>query len=112
MSTATAIRIERQSAALGAIITGVDLAGGVDDATLEAIQQAFIDYQVICLRGQQDVTPDEQLAFAARWGEISVHPYVPSIEGHPGLMKIYDPTPLTQKWHADTTHAERPPALS
>jgi taurine dioxygenase len=41
-----------------------------------------------------------------------VHPYVPSIEGHPGIMKIYDPTPLTQRWHADTTHAERPPALS
>ncbi|MGR6999105.1 hypothetical protein ACU686_14750 [Yinghuangia aomiensis] len=35
-----------------------------------------------------------------------MHPYVPSIEGYPGLMKIYDPNPVTQRRHADTT---RPP---
>jgi taurine dioxygenase len=111
VSTAT-IRIERQSAALGAVITGARLAGGADDATLDVIQQAFLDYHVICIKGQDDMSPADQLDFAARWGEISVHPYVPSIEGYPGIMKIYDPTPLTQKWHADTTHAERPPALT
>jgi taurine dioxygenase len=112
MSTATAIRIQRQSAALGAVLTGVKLAGGTDDATLEAIQRAFLEYHVIVVKGQRDMTPDDQLEFAGRWGEISIHPYVPSIEGHPGIMKIYDPTPLTQRWHADTTHAEQPPALS
>ncbi|SHN46562.1 TauD/TfdA dioxygenase family protein [Cryptosporangium aurantiacum] len=112
MATATALEIERRSSALGALITGVDLAGGVDDTTLTALQDAFLKYQVICIRGQQAMTPDDQLAFASRWGEVSVHPYVPSIEGHPGVMKIHEPTPLTQRWHADTTHAERPPALS
>jgi taurine dioxygenase len=112
MSTTTALRIERRSAAIGAILTGVELADGVDEATIEAIKAAFLEYQVICLRGQQAMTPEDQLAFAARWGEISVHPYVPSIEGHPGLMKIHEPTALTQRWHADTTHAAKPPALS
>ena len=112
MSTATAIRIERQTPALGAVITGVRLAGGVDDDTLELLQQAFLEHLVICIRGQQDMTPQDQLDFAARWGEISIHPYVPSIEGYPGIMKIYDPTPLTQSWHADTTHVECPPKLS
>jgi taurine dioxygenase len=56
--------------------------------------------------------PEDQLAFAARWGEISIHPYVPSIEGYPGIMRIYDPNTITQAWHADTTHVARPPALT
>ncbi len=52
------------------------------------------------------------MAFAARFGEISVHPYVPSIEGYPGLMRISEPTPVTTTWHADTTHLAAPPALT
>jgi taurine dioxygenase len=112
MTTATAIRVERRSPACGAVITGARLAGGVDDDVLRIVQDAFLAHHMVVIPGQQDMTPDDQLAFAARWGEISVHPYVPSIEGHPGVMKVYDPTPLTQRWHADTTHAEFPPALS
>ncbi|MBL7500505.1 TauD/TfdA family dioxygenase [Frankia sp. CNm7] len=108
----TGITVQRQAGALGALVTGVDLAAGVDDETFGAIYQAFLDHHVICLRGQQDLTPAGQLAFAARWGTVSVHPYVPSIEGHPGLMRIYDPNPVTQTWHADTTHTPRPPALT
>ncbi len=102
----------RQAGALGAIITGVDLRGGVDDATFAAIEAAFLEHMVICIRGQAAATPDDQLAFARRWGEISLHPYVPSIEGYPGLMRISDPTPVTVTWHADTTHAACPPALT
>jgi taurine dioxygenase len=112
MSVKSAIRVERRSGSLGAIVTGVDLSETVDDVTFDAIKTAFLDYQVICLRGQDAMTPADQMAFAARWGEISVHPYVPSIEGYPGMMRIYDPNPVTVTWHADTTHAPRPPALT
>jgi taurine dioxygenase len=112
MTTTTPFTVQRTSAALGAVLTGLDLAAGVDDATLGAIQRAFLAYKVIVIRGQSAVTPAGQLDFAARWGEISVHPYVPSIDGYPGLMKIHNSTPLTQRWHADTTHAPQPPKLS
>jgi taurine dioxygenase len=104
--------VVRQAGALGAIVTGVDIHGGVDDEAFAAVTEAFLDHMVICIRGQEAMTPDDQLAFAARWGEISVHPYVPSIEGYPGLMRIYDPNPVTVTWHADTTHSPCPPALT
>ncbi|NUP31768.1 MAG: hypothetical protein HOU01_08630 [Streptomycetaceae bacterium] len=109
---ASELRAERLSSALGALVTGVDLATDTSDATVERLQELFLEHQVLCIRGQQAMTPQRQLDFAARWGEISVHPYVPSIDGYPGLMKIYDPNPVTQRWHADTTHAAAPPALS
>jgi taurine dioxygenase len=111
-NTACGIHVQRQAGSLGALITGVDLSQPIDDATFEAIHSAFLEHQIICIRGQQAMTPDDQMAFSARWGEISVHPYVPSIEGYPGLMRIYDPNPVTQTWHSDTTHAARPPALT
>jgi taurine dioxygenase len=108
----TGLRVERQAGALGAVITGPDLSKPVDDGLMASIREAFLEHQVICLRGQDAMTPDDQLAFAARWGEISHHPYVPSIEGYPGVMRIYDPNPVTVTWHADTTHSPRPPALT
>ena len=112
MPTTVELDVRRQAGALGAIVTGVDLAGGVDDRTFAAVHAAFLEHMVICIRGQAAMTPEDQLAFAARWGEISVHPYVPSIEGYPGIMRIYDPNPVTVTWHADTTHMARPPALT
>jgi taurine dioxygenase len=104
--------VRRLGSAIGAEISGVDLAAGVDDETIGFIQSVFLEYEVICIRGQAAMTPEHQLAFAARWGKISIHPYIPSIEGHPGIMRIYDPNPITQTWHADTTHSAAPPALT
>ncbi|MBX6388375.1 MAG: TauD/TfdA family dioxygenase [Frankia sp.] len=111
-AAATQVKVERQTGALGALITGVDLAAGIDEDTFQVIYQAFLDHLVICIRGQQNLPPQGQLDFAARWGRISIHPYVPSIDGYPGVMRIYDPNPVTQTWHADTTHVARPPALT
>ena len=107
-----AIAVQQQSGAIGAIITGVDLSATVDDTTFDVLHRALLDHYTICIRGQAAMTSDDQMSFAARWGEISVHPYVPSIEGYLGLMRIYDPNPITQTWHSDTTHAAQPPSLT
>lgn len=111
-TTRSGIEVRRLAGALGAMITGVDLRRGVDDGTFAELRRAFLAYGVICIRGQAELTPEGQLEFARRWGEISIHPYVPSIEGYPGIMRIYDPNPVTQTWHADTTHSAAPPALT
>lgn len=102
----------RLAGALGAEITGLDLAAAIDDDTFAAVRATFLEHEVICIRGQAHVTPDQQLAFARRFGEVSVHPYIPSIDGYPGIMRIYDPNPITQTWHADTTHMASPPAIT
>jgi len=78
------IVVQQQSGAIGALITGANLAEGPDEATFEVLHRALLDHGVICIRGQAAMTPDDQLAFAGRWGEVSIHPYVPSIEGYPG----------------------------
>ena len=90
----------------------------LDDARARATEvfEGFVDAQgdrgMVCIRGQAAMSPDDHLRFAARWGEVSIHPYVPSIDGHPGIMRIYDPNPVTQTWHSDTTHMAEPHAFT
>ncbi len=98
--------------ALGAEVVGLDTAREVDGDGFDAVRDALHQNGVICIRDQGAMTPEEQLAFAARWGPISIHPYVPSIEGHPGIMRIYDPNPITQTWHSDSTHMREPHAYT
>ena len=112
MPVAQRIHVERLAGALGAAITGVDLTRPVDPGTFAEIKAAFLEHQVVCIKGQEAATPEDQMAFARLWGEVSVHPYIPSIDGHPGIMRIYDPNAITQTWHADTTHSPTPPALT
>jgi taurine dioxygenase len=108
----TGMRVERQAGALGAVVTGVDLATDVDGPAFSALHDALLEHLVICIRGQEHLTPEQQIAFSARWGRLEPHPYVPPIEGYPEIIKIYDPNPVTVTWHADFTYAKRPPAIS
>jgi taurine dioxygenase len=112
MSMIDVMEVARLAGALGAEVTGIDLTQPLPDECFAALHRAFLAHQVICIREQQAMTPDDQVAFAARWGEISIHPYIPSIDGYPGIMRIYDPNPITETWHADTTHNRQPPALT
>ncbi len=109
---ASPIEVHRLATALGSDIRGLDLTAPISDEDWKVVHETFLESGVICIRGQAAMRPEDQLEFATRWGEISIHPYIPSIEGHPGIMKIYDPNPITQTWHADTTHMKQPPAVT
>ncbi|HXY95244.1 MAG TPA: TauD/TfdA family dioxygenase [Acidimicrobiia bacterium] len=109
---AGAITVERQAGALGAVVEGVDLSADLSDATFELLHDALLEHLVLCIRDQGHITPEHQITFARRWGPIEPHPYVDPIEGHPEIIRVYDPNPITVTWHADFTYAKRPPALS
>lgn len=106
------MEIRQLAGALGAEVIGLDLTRGIGGSEFLAVRDALHESGVICIRDQAAMTPEDQLAFAAMWGEISIHPYVPSIEGYPGIMKIYDPNPITQTWHSDSTHMRKPHAYT
>ena len=57
--------VERQAGALGAYVTGVDLAAGLDDGVVADLRSALLEHLVICIRGQSAVTSAGQLEFAA-----------------------------------------------
>lgn len=95
---------------IGAEISGIDLAKPLDDATLAALRTALLDWKVIFFR-DQDITTEQHLAFARRFGELEVHPFAPHKEGHPEVLAIThdrDRPGRENKWHSDVTWRECP----
>ena len=73
------IEIQPITPMLGANIYGADL--GRDDH-FEIIRQAFVDYSVIAIHGL-NLTPDDHLTFARRWGAINVNRFFKPVDTHP-----------------------------
>lgn len=96
---------ELMSPKIGAIVRGVDLTGPVSDAQIAAMRQALLDYKVIFFR-DQDITTEQHLDFARRFGELEVHPFAPHKEGYPEVLAIThnkESKGRENVWHSDVT---------
>jgi taurine dioxygenase len=98
--------------ALGAELRGVDLSCELSDDTVANIRRAWLDHLVVYFR-DQELGPDEFLAFARRIGEPVEYPFVRGIDGYPEIIAV---TKLPNEtvnfggiWHSDTTYLTRPP---
>ena len=68
------MRVERAAGALGAFVHDVQVADAIEsDALFDSIRAALLEHQVLFLRDQQ-MTPQQQRAFAVRFGPIEGHP--------------------------------------
>jgi taurine dioxygenase len=117
MSTRTAnstIDIRPLSAAVGAEIHGVDLRQPMEERTYRDIRAALNEHGVIFFR-EQDITPAQHVAFAARFGKPHIddvssggHP-----DGFPEILFITKEADQTRNiggnWHSDHSFDEIPP---
>ena len=62
-----AISLERMSPTLGVRLTGVDLRGGLEEAVMKSIREAWLEYFVVVIPGQ-DLTGDDQIAYTEWFG--------------------------------------------
>ena len=58
---------------LGAEVIGLDLARELPEDEFRTIRDAFNRYSVLVFRGQQSLTPAQQVAFSRRFGPLEVH---------------------------------------
>ena len=91
--TAQVIQATPVAGALGADITGVDLSKDLDNESFDAIHQALLDHCVIFFK-DQDITPEQQLDFAKRFGGIHHHPYMQGMPDHPDIFEIRKLKPI------------------
>ena len=105
-----ALRVERLSGGLGAIVHGVDLAA-LDDDTFAAIEQVWLKHLVVFF-DDQDISPEQQIAFAKRIGDIHYHPYMSGLEGHPEILEIVKEVGSSytfgSEWHSDQMFNPKP----
>ena len=106
------LTVKRMAGALGAELSGVDLAKGLDADTAKEVRQALLDHLVIVFRNQE-LTPEQFLAFAKCFGEPAEYPLLPGIAGFPMITEIvkqeHERSNFGGIWHADTTYLECPP---
>lgn len=111
MSRHSGIEIQPLTNGFGAEIRGIDLATGVDDEALVKMREAFGEYGVIFFR-DQDLTPEQHIAFAERWGEINVNRFFKAVDGHPQIAEVRkEPDQkinIGGGWHTDHSYDVAP----
>jgi taurine dioxygenase len=105
------IEIRPVTASIGAEVSGVDLASELPAETIATLRRALCEHVVLFFRGQ-DLSPAQHLAFARRFGEISVAPFGPKHPEHPEITVLEQTTPKGEgadSWHTDNTFMQEPP---
>ena len=99
------------SGALGAEIFGVDFAAGVDSETFDCIRATFHEHGVIVIR-DQDLTPEQHVAAACRFGDINVNRFFTPVDGHPHVAEVrkepHQKRNIGNKWHTDHSYDDAP----
>jgi taurine dioxygenase len=105
------IQVAPITGSLGAEIRDVDLASALDEATFAEIRRAFLAHHVIVFRDQK-LTPEQQMAFGRRFGELDTHPFVVGRDDHPEVLEIItepdDRVNFGGGWHTDVTFLPEP----
>ena len=103
--------VQKIAGSLGAEVRGVDLSQTVSDEVLAEIRAALLDNLVIAIR-DQDLTPEQQLAFARRWGDIHLHPFMQGMADYPEILAIIkrptDKKNFGGSWHTDQMFSPNP----
>ncbi|MBT3533428.1 MAG: taurine dioxygenase [Rhodospirillaceae bacterium] len=106
------MQINAVTGGIGAEISGVDIAEELSGETIAAIRQALLDHLVVFFR-DQDITPEQQIAFVKHFGEPDIYPFVKGLDEHPEITPILKLPEETINfggiWHSDTVYLKNPP---
>ncbi|MDA1101264.1 MAG: TauD/TfdA family dioxygenase [Proteobacteria bacterium] len=122
--TASEMNIRPLHPALGAEVTGLDLARPLAPETFRALHRAWMDYLVLVFP-KQALSDEQQIAFARQFGELEVHHQeiiksraapeifrVANVDDDGNLMRAEDPSvaqiSLAQRWHTDSSYRPVP----
>ncbi|WP_430781442.1 TauD/TfdA dioxygenase family protein [Actinoplanes sp. G11-F43] len=112
VSASTLFDVQPVTGALGARVHGVDLENLTDEGFAE-LHRLLLENLVIFLPGQTGLSPRAHIGFAARLGQVELHPYLPRLDGHPEIVVIdSEAGGKVDVWHTDMTFHEHPPLAS
>ena len=105
----SSLSISQLTPHIGAEIGNVDLKS-VSPDQIEEIRAALLEHQVVFFR-DQDLSPEEHIAFARNFGDLEIHPATPKSQPNPEVLHIAhgpDSRGSENFWHSDVTWREKP----
>jgi taurine dioxygenase len=111
----SSIEIRPIAGALGAEVSGIDLAKDLTDDHVAVIRRAWLDHLVLFFR-DQPLSPRDFLAFARKFGEPIEYPFVNGLPEFPEIIPVLkletEQVNFGGVWHSDTTYLDVPPMAS
>jgi taurine dioxygenase len=107
------LTVRRTQPAIGAVVSGIDLAGGPDAEQADSLRRALFAHGVIFLTGQGHIGFPDHLALAEVFGTPvcdGPDPERPQIT--PVSAKAGSREGTASSWHADGQYQPEPPAVS
>jgi taurine dioxygenase len=106
-------RVSPLTGVLGAEIEGIDLGKPLDPETQKALEEAWMEHQVLFFRDQA-LSVDQHKAFARKFGDLHVHPVLQQMadQGHPEIVVLESDEKrpyVADRWHSDVTFEKCPP---
>ncbi|HEX7055139.1 MAG TPA: TauD/TfdA family dioxygenase [Burkholderiales bacterium] len=108
------MEVRRIAGALGAEITGIDLARASEREIAE-IRRLWLEHLVLFFRDQA-LSSEQYMAFARRIGKPVEYPFVKGLPGFPEIIEVkkleHETVNFGGVWHSDTAYLEAPPMAS
>ena len=94
----------------GAVVNDLQLAT-LSDSQLNGLRKAFAEYGLLFFRDQQ-LGPEDHLAFARRFGDIVLNKFFTPVTGHPQIAEVRkeksQQTNIGGGWHTDHSYDAEP----
>lgn len=105
------LTVRQTDGGVGAFVEGIDLAAGVGDNTAGLLREALGEHGVLFFRDQQ-ISPDQHIAFAEQFGEINVNRFFAAVESHPQIAEVRKEADqkanIGGNWHTDHSYDVEP----
>lgn len=105
------LEIRPASGAVGAEIEGIDLTRPLEGDTVGTLTRALGEHGVLFFR-DQNLTPDQHIAFARQFATININRFFKAVPGHPEIAEVRK-EPEQQRniggnWHTDHSYDQVP----
>jgi taurine dioxygenase len=112
--TGSTLSIEAGAAGFTAVVRGIDLRAGLDEASAKTIREAWARHGVLVFP-DQPLDVDELETFTRSLGEFGEDPFIEAMPDHPHVLELRrEPdekaTNFGAAWHSDWSFQPCPPA--
>lgn len=107
------VTMKKVTPTIGTEISGMDLTQPLSDDAYDMLNKTLADRGVLFFRDQDELTPEQQIAFGKRFGPMHVHPAAPTHDQHKEIFVIHTHKDSKiangNNWHTDVSCDTEPP---